>query len=264
MQSGMGTAWDAKSSKILFLLPSKVRRYMTMISREQLLAEIEDVIRTMPPRPSFRHETAENLSWLGRASAAIEMWNPIKAAMFGIHVQQLHATMAAEAVKGINGIIVMLHQAQHDLRLRTVGPLTVAVNQGSVFDYFDEVRKVIEAAKIDLLFVDPYLDAEFVSRYLPHVSQGVAVRLLARERLSTLLPAVALLRQQTGLSIEVRAAGAFHDRYVFVDNLACYQSGASFKDGARKAPTTLTQIVDAFGAVMGAYEQIWTSATVQK
>jgi hypothetical protein len=93
-------------------------------------------------------------------------------------------------------------------------------------------------AKSELLFIDPYLDAEFVSRYLAHVSQGVTVRLLARERLPTLLPAVAMLRQQNGLTVAVRSASGFHDRYVFVDRTICYQCGASFKDGAKKAPTT--------------------------
>jgi hypothetical protein len=38
-----------------------------------------------------------------------------------------------------------------------------------VFDYFDEIRKIIELAKQDLFFIDPYLDSEFVSRYLSHV-----------------------------------------------------------------------------------------------
>jgi hypothetical protein len=158
----------------------------------------------------------------------------------------------------------MLHQAGHELRLITVGPLTVAVAQGGVFDYFDEVRKVIESAKIDLLFVDPYLDAEFVSRYLPHITQGVSVRLMGRERMTTLAPAVELLRQQTGLAIEVRSAIGFHDRYVFVDRQSCYQSGASFKDGAKKAPTTLTQIQDAFAGVSSTYENLWASASVYK
>lgn len=237
---------------------------MNSISPEQLLAEIEDVIRTMPPRATIRHETSENLSWLGRASAVMHLWDRVRAVMFDSHVTNLHATMARDADQGLRGLLTMLHQAGHELRLRTVGPLTVAVANGGVFDYFDEVRKVIEGAKADLLFVDPYLDAEFVSRYLPHVCQGVTIRLLGREKMATLLPAVELLRQQNSLSIEVRSAAGFHDRYVFVDKLACYQSGASFKDGAKKAPTTLTQIIDAFAAVANTYEQAWASATVCK
>lgn len=236
---------------------------MTTLSSEQLLAEIEDVIRTMPPRNTIRHEMAENLAWFGRASAVIGMWNSIKAVTFDGNIGRVHGVMANDAGQGLIAVVTMLHQARHDLRLKSIGPLTVSVGVGGVFDYFDEIRKVIESAKSDLLFIDPYLDAEFVSRYLPHVSQGVLVRLLAREKLATLLPAVELLKLQSGQNIEVRVANGFHDRYILVDGEACYQSGASFKDGAKFAPTTLTQIVDAFAAVKNTYEQIWSSATVK-
>ena len=72
--------------------------------------------------------------------------------------------------------------------METVGPTNVAVSSAMVFDYFDEIRKIIEMAKNDILFVDPYLDAEFVSYYLPHVTPGVSIRLLTREKLQTLSP----------------------------------------------------------------------------
>jgi len=237
---------------------------MNNISNQQLLAEVEDVLRTMPPRETLGNDDHEILAWLGRASAVIHAWSITRAITFDGYVRKVNSSMSRDFQDGTRGILTMLNEARHDLRLKTVGPLTVAVDQGSVFDYFDEVRRVIEAAKIDLLFVDPYLDAEFVSRYLPHVSSSVMVRLLARERIPTLLPAVTLLRQQNGLAIEVRSAPGFHDRYVFVDGLSCYQSGASFKDGAKKAPTTLTQITDAFSAVSATYEQRWSTGVVQQ
>jgi len=66
------------------------------------------------------------------------------------------------------------------------------------------------------------------------------------------------------MAISVRSAGGFHDRYVFVDGAACYHSGASFKDGAVKAPTTLTQITDAFSAVLKTYEDVWAVGTVER
>ena len=125
----------------------------------------------------------------------------------------------------------------------------MAIGHGLVFDYFDEIRKQIATANQDLLFVDPYLDADFVSRYLPHAAGGVSVRLLAREKLSTLLPAVRQFSHQTGGTIEVRSASNFHDRYLIVDRALCFQSGASFKDGGRTSPTTITQITDAFASV---------------
>lgn len=228
---------------------------MSSLTPEQLLAEVEDVLRTMPPRETFGNHTPEHFSWLGRAQAVVRLWNPIQAPFFDGHIAKVNSRSARDVEAGIPAVLTTLNQVRHELRMQTVGPMTVAVGTGAVFDYFDEVRKTIETAKVDLLFVDPYLDAEFVSRYLPHVTRGVTVRLLGRESLATLLPAVALLRRQSGLPIEVRSASGFHDRYFFVDRAQCYHSGASFKDGAKKAPTTLTQIVDAFSAVSNMYEQ---------
>jgi len=238
---------------------------MNNLPPAQLLAEVEDVLRTMPSLNSFGNDTPEHFAWLGRASAVVHAWDSTKAIMqFDGHVTKMNSRSTRDLEIGAPAMLTMLHQVRHDLRMRTQVSLSVNVDAGGVFDYFDEIRKVIEAAKLDILFVDPYLDSEFVSRYLPHISGGVQIRLLARERLATLLPSVALLRVQSGQAIEVRSASGFHDRYIIVDRISCYQSGASFKDGAKRAPTTLTQITDAFPAVLSTYEELWGKGTPQQ
>lgn len=234
------------------------------MNQEELLGEVEDVLRTMPPRETLRHPTDENFAWLGRVSAFIEAWDFSKTISLGMAMRQFQGQMARDAQEGMRTILTLLHQARHDLRMKTIGPVNAAMGHGRVFDYFDEVRKIIEPAKQDLFFVDPYLDAEFVSRYLPHVAAGVAIRLLAREKVSTLLPAVDLYARQSDTAVHVRSVPGFHDRYVIVDRAACYQSGASFKDGAKTAPTTLTQITDAFLVVLKTYEDLWSRAKVER
>lgn len=236
---------------------------MDQITPQQLLAEFDDLLRIMPPRATIRHDTQDNLAWLGRAAALVNLWNRFQSPFFQNHLDKLSGNMAAEGDIGFRNISMMLHQARHELQLKTIGPLTVAINQGGVFDYFDEVRKVIETAREDLFFVDPYLDTEFVLRYLTHISPGTKIRLLTSKKLATLLPAVELLKQQQGLSIEVRSTEGLHDRYLFIDRRACYQSGSSFKDGAKKAPTTLTQISDAFDAMWNTYDQAWQKAKIE-
>lgn len=231
---------------------------------EQLLAEVEDLLRNAPPLGAFLQRADTNLTWLGRFSAVMRAWDSTRSAEVLNNQTLLESMDTFKVVEGFRRSMTLLHEARHDLRMETVGPLSVAVAHGQVFDYFDEVRKVIEGAKQDLLFVDPYLDAEFVSRYLSHVSQGVTARLLTRERLATLLPAVDLFARQSKLAIQVRSAPHFHDRYVFVDGNACYQSGASFKEGAKSAPTTLTQITDAFTAMAQTYEDLWSKAKVER
>ena len=141
--------------------------------------------------------------------------------------------------------------------------MNVAIGSVEPFEYFDELRKIIETARQDVFFVDPFLDSDFVSRYLRHVVAGVTIRLLTRKHLGTLIPAVELFASQTGLRIEVRSINGLHDRHLFIDRKECHQSRASFKDGAMKAPTTLTQIVDAFAAVFKTYEDMWNAAKTE-
>jgi len=230
---------------------------MADLKPEDLLAEVEDIFRTMPPYESIFHNTPENRSWLGRAVAAIARWNTIQAGSARAYVTQLHEPTIHASEKGYHGLMSLLHEAHADLRMTTLGPVNTAIGKGLVFDYFEELRKQIELAKEDVFFIDPYLDADFVSRYLPCVSSGVSIRLLARERLGTLVPAAALFAKQSNAHIEVRSAPNLHDRYLIVDAKACFQSGASFKDGGRTSPTTITQITDAFRAVQMTYEDLW-------
>jgi hypothetical protein len=232
------------------------------LTKEQLLAEVEDLLRSVPTLPEIHEDNG--LAWLGRFSAVIRSWDGTRVIELMVAQQQLEAITASMNVNGRARVVTLLNEARHALRMETVGPLSVPIAHGQVFDYFDEVRRLIEMAKEDLFFVDPYLDAEFVSRYLGHVSGGVTIRLLAREKLPTLLPAVDLFTKQSAHAIQVRSAPHFHDRYVFVDRKECYQSGASFKDGARTAPTTLTQITDAFSAMLQTYEDIWIKAKVER
>jgi hypothetical protein len=62
----------------------------------------------------------------------------------------------------------------------------------------------------------------------------------------------------------VRSSTALHDRYLFVDRAVCYLSGASFKDGAKNAAATLTQIVDAVQPMLDTYERLWGAGKVER
>jgi hypothetical protein len=237
----------------------------TSPTQEQLLAEVEDLLRTMPAKETLGDASDESLGWFGRAAAIIEQWKMPKIMLFNLALAKFNHHWPLESESGFREIMVLLHQARNDLRMCTLGPTNVALPQGGVFDYFDEIRRTVELANQEVLFVDPYLDAEFVSRYLPHVRTGVTIRLLTSDKkLSTLLPAVDLFIKQNSRAVNVRSTGGLHDRYVFIDKGSCYQSGTSFKDGAKQAPTTLTQITDAFNPVLETYEELWAAAKVER
>ena len=234
------------------------------ISEEQILAELEDVIRTAPTQQEIRQGTPEIHAWLGRALAAIEIWNPAKGIAAAAALNKMQAARTPmDLGQGYSALMVLLNQGRHNYRIETIGPVSVAVGHGLVFDYFDSIRKEIQTAQQDILFIDPYLDADFVSAYLPHVKANVLVRLLGRQYVTTLVPAAKLFRQQGGHKIEVRSSGGFHNRFLIIDRARCLQSGTSFKDGARTSPTEITEITDAAVAVMQTYEAIWQNAKVE-
>lgn len=235
------------------------------ITPERLLVEVEDVLRTLPPRATLRHDTEQNFSWFGRAAAVLQHWTPSLSERVTNYAINIRSNDARKAGTAIDLLITLLHQARHDLQMRTSGPLSVMIPRAAPYEYFEEIRKYIELATSDLFFVDPYLSAEFVRRYLGSATQGVTIRLLARDKLADLLPAVDAFVNQYGSTIQVRSAGKeFHDRFMFVDQTSCYQSGASFKDGGTSSPTILTQIIDAFPAIWKTYDDLWGAAKVER
>ena len=120
------------------------------MNQEDLLGEVEDILSTMPPRETLRHPTDENFAWLGRVSAFIEAWNFSKSITLGMAMHQFQGQMARDAQEGMRTILTLLHQARHDLRMKTIGPVNAAMGHGRVFDYFDEIRKIIQPAKQEL------------------------------------------------------------------------------------------------------------------
>lgn len=240
---------------------------LTGLTNAQVLAEIEDVLRTMPDRSRLYLDDDINHAWLGRAAAAIGNWGGPRAAWYtAIADLDSHGEFSDAPGKFIR----ILHQAQNDLRMKTVGPVNVAVGTGQVFAYMDTIRKLIQEAKTQILFVDRYVDGDFVSDYLPHVSAGVEIRILARRdrtterHLAKLFPMARSFSLQYSQRIQIRTHDGFHDRFVMIDGLVGYGSSCSFKDGPRTAGATITQHDHSiFLKVKADNEALWVAGTVE-
>ena len=204
------------------------------MNNEQLLGEVEDILRSTPSTDVIRESPDAASEWVARAAATLTRWDRARFPIIEAAVVDSQKMLdLKQNLQGHRRLVGLLQQARADLRM-ALGQLSLVVAQGQVFDYFDEMRKIIETARTEVFFVDPYLDSGFVSRYLPQVANTCSVRLLAGpKKIATLLPAVDLFAQQSGARVGVRVSDKLHDRYLFVDNAACYLSGGSFKDGAK-------------------------------
>jgi hypothetical protein len=147
----------------------------------ELLAEIEDLLVSMPALGNVISGDPATMPWLGRVDAVFSMLGPLEASRFRTIQDDLLSHTQWRWTPAIPKLVALLHSARHRLTLSTQGPRSVAIAVGGVFDYFEEVRKVLITAKSDLLIVDPYADASFVSRFLTQVDQGVYLRVLSKD-----------------------------------------------------------------------------------
>src|SRR6478672_11321295 len=107
------------------------------MNNEQLLLEVDDLLRSMPDRGAMSHNLPENHEWLGRAAALVSMWNPGDGAAFEIIMMTFQtAAFGSDKSNALNQMLVKLTKMRTNLLLQTRGALNVAVSAGNVFDYF--------------------------------------------------------------------------------------------------------------------------------
>jgi len=242
-----------------------IREGQDIAGTEKVLREIEELLRTLPSEVDFRAESDDILLWRA-ASLALVSIKPVRPDLAAIGPQWSNFDLKKNLnykTNIRNELFVLLHQVRRQILLERDVTTGTSVEAGKVFDYFNDVRRRIGLAVSSLYFVDPYLDADFVARFLAPLDPNLEVRLLtSNKRIGSLLPAVDTLSSQTKMAIQVREA-PFHDRYVFIDNRIGVLSSASFKDGG-KSPAALIEVMDQFVPLLQQYENIWLSAKVHR
>lgn len=227
----------------------------------ELLFALDELVRLKPQKLAC-NPTAETQEWVGRARALIGSWDDSQESTFRKQTDILlteGAFVAASAA--LTSIMNTIQEARSELRLITGGRVSGAFDAGQPFDFYDELRKLIETAQRDVLFVDRYMGADFVSSYLPHVQSRVSVRLLTRDLLDKLRASVDTFVLQTPMRIEIRSAQNFHGRFLCLDGSRAFLVDASFKDAAKSAPVALVELADTAAISINQYEAIWAAAT---
>ena len=120
------------------------------MTEEELLGEVEDILRT---RPSMNElgPTDEVIAWLGRASAFVEAWDPLKGIRIVFARTDVVSKLRLTQIAGMSTIPTLLHEARHTLRMKTIGPQNLAMGQGCVFDHSCPKRLLTENTIFDVL-----------------------------------------------------------------------------------------------------------------
>jgi hypothetical protein len=82
------------------------------LSDEQLLAEVEDTLRSMSPRETLRQSKDENYAWLGRVASVVEAWNPVKSMLLRAATDQFQGRDLHDAQEAFRKVMSLLHEAR--------------------------------------------------------------------------------------------------------------------------------------------------------
>jgi hypothetical protein len=227
-----------------------------------LLFQLDELMRMKPPGNNLvGNPSDENQEWAGRARALMGSWDTVRGVSFASDCDKMFSMDHYNSIAAFTRVISTIQEARSELRLITGGHVSASFAAGQPFDIFNELRKVIETAQQNVLCVDRYMGADFVSLYVPHIPQGVTVRLLTRDKVPQLTSALGAYQQQHPLKVEVRTSPGFHGRFLSVDGARSFMIDASFKDAAKSAPAALIELTDTAAASLAQYEQLWLSGT---
>ncbi len=76
------------------------------MKQEVLLAEVEDLLRTMPNRATLAHNNDENYSWFGRVAEFVDEWDPIKSPVLELRIAGIQSNIGTRHDEGAS---VVLH-----------------------------------------------------------------------------------------------------------------------------------------------------------
>ncbi len=134
----------------------------------------------------------------------------------------------------------------------------------SPHDAYVEIRTILQKARNRIVIVDPYVDQSILTLLSTCAKPGMNVRILSSKLPSDfVLEATRWLSQHSGSSLEVRTAKEFHDRFIVLDDTACWHVGCSIKDAGNKAfMLSALEDHDNRAALLAQTSKSWGAGTV--
>jgi hypothetical protein len=136
--------------------------------------------------------------------------------------------------------------------------MEVFISKGEVYTAYRALQRIFQQARSKVVIIDPYMD-EQVLDHVAELDASVNVQLVTEDIKGSFKIAYAKLIQQRG-NIEARTVAFFHDRFIVLDALACYQLGSSINHLGSKA-TVVDRKGDAVrDRVLADVARIWPGA----
>lgn len=237
---------------------------------EALYHQLGQIIADEPKIPSGdKRGSSEVLRWLGRAEALIDdVSGVVYHHQFGnLRTTMLTATLtdAESQMRHIRGLLyAALAKTEINAPTAAKGAFIPA---GNSFDALTAVAGVLRECRGSVLVVDPYMDAVALTDFLPMVTEGVPLRLIAsgKQKNAGLPEAVERWKVQYAkarpMELRLAAPRALHDRLI-MDDVSVWSLSQSFNAIAQRSPAMVQRVgADIASAKREAFTDMWESAT---
>ncbi len=233
------------------------------VEKHILLLKLKEVLDHAPQfgdRPIFEVNTPQR-QWLAEAGALLSRLGIGKQTQFRASFGAL-AQCWKPAINQIMGqVLDAIEELKLELELDGRTEFGSAYAPGDIYRFFADLKKIINAAKNDLMVVDPYFDGRAFDAYLTAAPSGISVYLLADRYASDVANYVTNHRAQYKSAIELRTSKELHDRLVLIDKDSAWIMGGSIKDAGKKATYLIPLASPIATAKTAIYADIWNRAT---
>ena len=225
-----------------------------------MLEKLKQTLVQMPDLVSFNKSNPAHTQWIGRTLAVIRQVNPNDAFKFELQAQMvgndfLKANHYTEMRSVLEMVIATLELKNPEETQKVYGP-------GAQYDFYRDLKRIIEGASKSVFIVDPYINTELFDLYVEKIRNGVNVQLLTSNFDSATEAVIKKYQAKPSIRFQAKRSPDIHDRVIIIDGTACWVLGQSIKDAAKKKPTYIAPLPSDVVTLKEAhYEKIWNAAT---
>ena len=134
--------------------------------------------------------------------------------------------------------------------------IEVFVAKGEVFTAFRSLQRIFEQSRSKVIIIDPYAD-ETVLDHVAALAPSIQVQLLTERVLGQFKTAYQKLILQRG-NVEVRVAANFHDRFIVLDDVKCFQLGSSINHLGKKSTVIDVKNDEVRDKILAEFANAWS------
>lgn len=151
-----------------------------------------------------------------------------------------------------------LIQSSFDNNFNSSKRLEKVYSPGDSYDFYDDVGKIIDSAKLHVFLIDAYATEDIINLYLNKLAKGIRIMILTNGKSQGNFVAIAnKFKSKHGKNFSVKTNKNCHDRVFFVDK-KCYVTGQSLDKAATKHPTYICEIENS-GSFRKVFDQLFNS-----